>query len=83
MTLDADNYRVNIPAIQQMLANKTSEKERFEMIGTISVALGVPVIIVCNYYGELYGFSEQLHEMIERLKKFYGVTEVLNVKPTQ
>ena len=82
MVLDADNYRVNVPAIQNMLKDK-SEQERFDMLGTVSVALGVPIIIVCNYYGELFGFTEQLHEMIERLKKFYGVTHVLNVKPTQ
>jgi len=82
MILDADNYRVNIPAIQGLMKDK-SEKERFEMIGTISVATGVPIIIVCCYYGELFGFSEPLNEMIERLKKFYGVTDVRNVKPTQ
>jgi hypothetical protein len=83
MTLDADSYRVNVPAIQNMLKDKESEAERIEHLSVISVALGVPIIIVCCYYGELFGFSEPLKDMIERLKKFYTVTEVLNVKPTQ
>lgn len=82
MTLDADHYRVNVSAIKNMLKEK-SDAERMEAIGVISVSTGVPIIVVCCYVGELFGFSEELKQRIETLKAFYHVTEVLNVKPTQ
>jgi translation elongation factor EF-1beta len=79
MILDADSYRVNVKAIELMLKEKTTDKERIAHIGSISVATGVPIIVVCCYVGELFGFSDELKSMIERLKLFYNVTEVLGV----
>lgn len=78
MTLDANKYRINVPSIKLMLADK-SPQERYEFIGNLAIATGVPIIIVCYYVGELYGFDIQLYAFIERLKKFYNVTEVLGV----
>lgn len=79
MVLDADRYRVNVKDIEWMLVDKETDKERLEFIGLISVATGVPIIVVCCYVGELWGFTDELKAMIERLKAFYHVTEVLGI----
>lgn len=79
MTLDADHYRVNIPSIKLILEDKTPV-ERAEFIGNIAVITGVPIIIVACYVGEIYGFTSELDQMIQRLMSFYTIKEVLNVK---
>lgn len=79
MVLDCDNYRVNVSLIKALMDPKT-EQERMEFIGRAAVITGVPVIIVSCYAGELYGFSEPLKKLIDRLKLFYKVDEVLNIR---
>ena len=75
MTLNSNDYRINIKTIQHQLDDKTT-KERYDSIGPIAVSTGVPIIIVATYVGELYGFTDKLIDFIERLKLFYNVTEV-------
>ena len=79
MVLNADDYRVNAKPIEILLRDKT-EQERYEAIGPIAVAYGVPIIVVCCYVGELYGFSTRLLDFIDRLKVFYTVTDIKGVK---
>lgn len=79
MTLDANSYRVNIKPIYDMTIEKTP-KERLQFLSILAVATGVPIVIVACYLGELYGFDEPLIAQLERLKLFYTVKEVLNVK---
>lgn len=82
MTLDANDYRINVPYILNLTQDKNSE-EIYDLIGSISVSTSVPIIIVCCYIGELYGFSNKLNAFIDRLKAFYCVTQVLNVNITK
>jgi exopolysaccharide biosynthesis predicted pyruvyltransferase EpsI len=56
------------------------ENERLDHIGIVSVVTNVPIIVVCNYYGEVFGFNNQLNDFITELCTFYKVTEVKNVK---
>lgn len=79
MTLDCDRYRINIPNIKSLAEDKT-EDQRIEMIGKLAIITGVPIIIVCHYIGELYGFTDKLQALIKRLKEFYTVDEVINIK---
>lgn len=79
MVLDCDSYRVNVAQIQTLTAEK-SDKERLEMIGSLAVITGVPIIIVTCYLGELYGFSPEIDAKIKRLMSFYTITEVINIK---
>lgn len=76
--IDANKYRINVKAIKLMLDKKKPE-ERFSHIGKVALASGVPIIIVCYYVGELYGFTDELNQKIDRLKKFYTVDNVLGV----
>lgn len=82
MILDCDKYRLSKPAIESFMRNLTYDA-RLNEIGAISVATMVPIIVVCIYVGELYGFTTELNEFIRRLKEFYIVTEVINIKESK
>ena len=75
-TLDADKYRINIPAIRALLDPKTDE-ERLAYIGNLAIITGVPIIIVGVYVRELYGDIPGLAEKHERLMRFYQIDEVI------
>lgn len=77
--LNANQYRINIPSIKH-LTKELSKEARLEFISNLAIITGVPIIIVCCYVGEIYGFTPDLLAKIEYLKKFYTVDEVLNVK---
>lgn len=77
-SLDANSYRINIKDILSFCRDKSAE-ERIASLGMLAVATGVPVIIVGVYLGELYGFTPELLNQIERLKTFYSIDEVLNI----
>lgn len=79
MVLDADKYRVNVKPIKELTIDQTPE-ERIKFLSMLAVSTGVPIIIVACYVGELYGFSPELNAYIERLKNFYTIKEVLNVR---
>ena len=79
MTLDCDNYRINVPVIAELTHDKT-EAQRIEMLGKLAVITGVPIIVVTCYVGELYGFTPKLQASLDRFKSFYTVEHVLNVK---
>lgn len=78
MILDAGKYRFQMPYIIGLTKDKSPEDLHY-MIGMLSIASGVPIIIVAYYLIELYGFNKEIYDFIERLKKFYGVTEVINL----
>lgn len=80
MTLDANKYRVNVKVVESMMYEKTTPKDRMELIGAISVATGVPIIVVACYVGEIFGFDDKLKDFIERLKAFYHITEIIGVE---
>lgn len=79
MVLDCDTYRVNVVSIKALLDDKT-DAERLEMIGSVAVITGVPIIVVGCYMGELYGFTDELNTVIDRLMHFYTIKSVLNIK---
>ena len=77
-SLDADAYRVNIKDITSFCRDKSPE-ERRASLGMLALATGVHVVIVAVYLGELYGFTPELLNQIERLKTFYRIDQVLNI----
>lgn len=77
MVLDCNKYRLSFKDIQYYSKNK-KDKELIDSISMIAIATNVPIIIVCYYIGELYGFDSILKSMIQRLRKFYHVKQVLN-----
>ncbi len=78
-TLDADLYRINIKDIKHFSQHWTPE-QRIKDLGMLAVATGVPVIIVATYLGEIYGLTPELIAQIDRLKLFYHIDQVLNIK---
>lgn len=61
------------------LTKDKSPEEIYELVSTVTIASGVPIIVVLYYLIELYGFDKKLYDKIVRLKKFYSVTEVINL----
>lgn len=81
MTLDCDIYRINVKLIKQLAdAQPAEERLQSRYIGLLALTTGVPIIIVACYLGELYGFTEELNAFIERLKAFYKIKQVNNIK---
>lgn len=78
-TLDADKYRVNEADVFNFTKGKTHE-ERMQFLGMLAIATNVHIIIVATYVGEIYGFSQDLVDFINRMKLFYNVDKVLNVR---
>jgi hypothetical protein len=78
--LNCDSYRVNVPDIEALSQKKTPE-ERIKQIGTLAVITGVPIIVVCHYLGELWGYTPELTARIEKLMEFYKVDGVINNRP--
>lgn len=78
MILDASKYQLQMPYIIGLTKDKTME-ELLKYISIVAIASGVPIIIVCYYIIELYGFDIEMYNQIGRLKAFYGVTEVINL----
>lgn len=79
MKLDLDKYRVNIAPIKMLLDTKEPE-DRVKFISAIAVSTGCPIVAVCHFVGELYGYTAELEEKIDLLSKFYKVTEVVGIR---
>lgn len=79
MTLDCDRYRMNFNKIKILTLDKTPV-QRMKMIGILAACLGVPVIVICCYLGELYGFTKEIDDYILFLKDFYSIAYVINIK---
>ena len=79
MILDADSYRVNIPYIALLTENLTDE-ERVNLRNVLAITTGVPIVIVCVYLGELYGFTDRVKTSIEKLSSYYAVSEIKGIR---
>ena len=68
--MNKEQYRLSLPSIKAVFeANKN--RTLGEKISLAAVASNVPLIIVCFFYKELYGDSEELKNLAERIIKFY------------
>lgn len=76
MTIDLDRYRASCGIIKTFLDRKPPD-QRFNYIGEASIITGCHIIAVCHYYGELYGYTQELVEMTGRLMLFYKVDKVV------
>lgn len=79
MTIDLNKYRVNIPVIKAWIKQKHGQNP-IDFASELAVATNVPIIVVFHYIGEIIGFSDELNDKIEKLKKFYGITKIIGKK---
>lgn len=63
-----------------MLKSKPTREKQLEHLSSVAVATGVPIIVVSQYFGELYGFCPELTSYMSRLKHFYKITELKGCK---
>lgn len=79
MTLDIDKYRINIPFIETYINNQPNMDFEAELT-ILAASKDIPIIAVCYYMGELYGFNTRLLNKINRLKIFYNVSNIIGHK---
>ncbi len=77
MIIDCNHYILSKQDVKNLMSDKTHE-ERLEHIGMTAVATSVPIIVVCCFVGQMWGFTDDLKRQIARLVSFYTVKEVKN-----
>jgi len=76
MKIELSKYRINKPYIQEWVTVKKPD-DIAHTASSLAIILSCPVIVVYHYLGEVLGFNEEILGSIERLKKFYQITEVV------
>jgi hypothetical protein len=79
MILNANDYRINIKSIKLLFDTKEEYSKKLDFIGSVAIATAVPIVVVCYYMGELYGFTDELNAKIDRLRQFYKITEMRGI----
>ncbi len=70
MIIKLSKYRANFEYIKTLyLAQKPTDIERW--ISLIAATIGVPVIVVTCYIGEIGGFTDEINAIIAHLKEDY------------
>ena len=75
-SISREKYISQLPAVHRFLTLYPTTNP-LELASVIAVATGCPIIIVCQYIGELSGFTPELVSKMERLCLFYNVAEVI------
>lgn len=68
--IDSQKYLNRFPEIKALLDRETPEN-RLPFTSVVAVATSVPIIVVVHYYGQLYGFTQEVNDKLESLRKFY------------
>ena len=76
MILDIGVYRESQKPGIKLFLDRRGLAELSRSISEMASAYHCPVIAVCHFVGELYGFTPELDELIAKLCAFYKVTEI-------
>jgi hypothetical protein len=78
MRVDLEHFQLVKVGLQRtFVAQNDRDVER--AISVVSASTHVPVIVVAFFVGELLGWSDEVVEIIGRLKKSCNCTEVLGI----
>lgn len=80
MTIDLDDYRVQVEEIRKFLSTKNDWIYK-EQVGMLAIYCSTPIIAVSYYIAELYGMTDEIRDKIDRDSEFYKVTKVFNYRP--
>lgn len=75
MIMDSKHYRSRKDAIVK-LVNAYTGGEMKRRLAEISIATGVPIIVVYTFYVEEFGGNEEALRYMERIMEFYGYDAV-------
>lgn len=67
--IELNKYRHHLPVIKYWCDSR--KKRPIDGISEIAIATNIPIIAICYFIGELYGFDDELNTKIKRLKEFY------------
>lgn len=68
--LDSQKYKNRFDEIKALLDREKPE-DRLRFTSIVAVATSVPIIVVVHYYGQLYGFTDDVNDKLTSLKAFY------------
>jgi hypothetical protein len=80
VVINLDHYRTNIPAVKRHCDGFLKEMSVDRCVTEIAISTHCPCIVIAHYVGELYGFTDEVNDVIDRLTKFYGYTEIRGKK---
>jgi hypothetical protein len=46
------------------------------LISDTGISTGIPLYVICQFLGEIYGFTDFLRDKMKRLSDFYGYGEI-------
>lgn len=75
MVIDIDLYKANKALVQGLFKEGTDVANHISMMAT---SFGIPVIVVTYWMGEVVGWTPAIVEKIDRIRDFYGYTQILN-----
>ncbi len=70
--LKRQDFLAQIPGIEATLKNNPNRLP-YDLIGVIAASSGCPIVMVCQFVGELTGFTPELLSKMERMKAYHGV----------
>lgn len=77
MKVEIGLYRNNFDFIKHYYEREIQiHKDVVKIISELSVATGVPVIVVAHYIGEIHGYTDEVNNTIKNLIEFYGYKEI-------
>lgn len=79
MTLNLNEYRVQVPEIKRFLDGKGQWNYK-EVIGPLAIYCSTHIVAVSHYIGEIYGFTDEIRGKIKRDCEFYRITEIIGHK---
>jgi ABC-type molybdate transport system ATPase subunit len=69
--LDSKKYINRFDEIKALL-DRQKPQDRLQFTSEVAVATSVPILVVTHYYGQLYGFTDDVIDKLNYLKKFYN-----------
>ena len=71
MKIDVELYRINKPGFIQFYLDKKDHHDIGYITSMMACVTHVPCYVVYYYIGEEFGFSEEILNGMESLKRFY------------
>lgn len=80
--MDCNNFRGRFEDVKAIFLSKL-ERDGAEISHAITetaVGTGIPIIVVCHFVGEFYGYTDEVKKKIKNISDFYGYGKIDGTK---
>ena len=77
MTTISRSKYIRVKVVIEQWIEKNKDLDPVKMVSHLAIATECPVIIVCQFVGELHGFSEELQRIMHVIMKFYKIDTII------